>query len=405
MTLTPARQTRVALLSPLGLAGITTLQVAGQRTGDFVGGVFRDGKSRKIAPGFEQNKIYHGYIVDQDGGHIDRVLVCCSELRQAGSEVVDICCHGGFRPGQKVMETLVAAGACAVDASELPGAGLGEFVDLAGGSYEGVAGEALVELCRARTELAVEILSGQIQGGLVEKLRRLISEALSAEQLRCELDVLLDSWRWGRRLTELGKIAVVGAVNAGKSSLANCLSGQSGSIVTSEAGTTRDWVTHETSLGGVPVILIDTAGHRETTDPLELEAIRLAEQQASHADVQLMVIDGSRSRQSQPKLCEGIKTVIAVNKADVQGFSLDVVDADLAKWPCVGTSAVTGQGLGEVTLALFRALGCEGIGRAGAVVFTERQRDCLQEAVDVLSKGGAESLGAAKQALRKCLGG
>jgi len=303
------------------------------------------------------------------------------------------------------MEVLAGAGACPVQGKDLPGGGLAELVDLAGGSYEGLAGEVLSQLCRAGTELTVRILLEQLHGGLRAELQRLLNEEMSAEQLRHAIDRLLSSWSWGRRLTNPPAIAITGAANAGKSALANLLSGRRGSIVTSQAGTTRDWVTHQTSLEGLSVVLIDTAGHREAVDALEIEAIRRAAEQSRRADVRLLVIDGTRRTQSLPELSEGIRTVVAVNKADLEGFSSRAVPAELAHWPCVKTSAVTGQGRKELSVALLKALDCERLCEGGAVVFTERQSKCLQRAVHLLEDTKRESLSLGKEMLLECLRG
>ncbi len=396
---------RAALLTPLGPAGITVVQVVGPGAADLVGRILRDAKARQIMLGAKAGKIYHGYIVEQSGERVDEVVVCLSRLAEKGLEAVDICCHGGVRPGQKVMEVLAAAGACPVQGKDLPGGGLAELVDLAGGSYEGLAGEVLSRLCRAGTELTVRILLEQLHGGLRAELQRLLNEEMSAEQLRQAIDRLLGSWNWGRRLTNPPAIAITGAANAGKSALANLLSGRQGSIVTSQAGTTRDWVTHQTSLEGLSVVLIDTPGHRDAVDALEIEAIRRAAEQSRRADVQLLVIDGSNRNQTVPELCPGIKTIIALNKVDLKGFSDEALPSELAHWPCVKTSAVTGQGRNELSVALLKALDCERLCEGGPMVFTERQSKCLQRAAQSLKHTKRESLSLGKEMLLECLRG
>jgi small GTP-binding protein len=301
------------------------------------------------------------------------------------------------------METLAVAGAQPVEAKDLPGAGFAGFVDR---GSTGIAAEVLDHVCRARTDLVVRILLEQLEAGLTAQLNRLLSEDFSTEQLPGAINQLLATWTWGKRLTTPATIAVIGPTNAGKSSLANLLSGQPGSIVTSQPGTTRDWVTHHVSLDGLPIILIDTAGHREPVDALEAEAISRAVQQSRHVDVQLVVIDGASRQGRLPDLAKQTPTVVAVNKADLDTWSLDAVPPELADDTCIiKTAAVTGLGWAELTSALLKAIGCKNLSRTGPAVFTERQRNYLQRAVHALQEDSQESLDVARNALLECLHG
>ena len=175
--------------------------------------------------------------------------------------------------------------------------------------------------------------------------------------------------------------------------------------MTSEPGTTRDWVSHHVSLNGLPIVLIDTAGHREAADALEAEAIERAVEQSRHADAQLVVIDGASGLVRLPEVAKRIPVVVAVNKADLADWRADAVPAELADWARIKTSAVTGMGREELTSALLNALGCEDIRTTGPVVFTERQENCLQRAVQALEGGNQESLDIARKALLECLHG
>ncbi len=394
---------QAALLTPLGPAGITVVQVVGRGAADLLRAVLRDGKGQPINLRGKAGKIHHGYIVEADGQRVDEVVLCVSRLTQQGRQAVDICCHGGVRPAQKIMEVLAAAGASPVQAQDLPGAGLAQFVDIAGGSCQGLAAEVLGELCRAHTDLTVRILLEQLTGGLTAELLRLLNEELSAKQMRQPIDRLLATWNWGRRLTTPPTVAIIGPANAGKSSLANLLSSRPASIVTPHPGTTRDWVTHQTSLDGLSVVLIDTAGHRDPVDALEIEAIRRADQQSRRADLRLLVIDGTSPPQTLPQLSDRIQTVVALNKADLKGFSAKAVPAELVRWPCVKTSALTGQGRKELTAALLKALNCEKLRDGGPLLFTERQKKCLEKAARALKEDDQTLSGPARTALRECL--
>ena len=405
MTLAGPARIRAALLTPLGPAGITVVQVIGCGAVDLVRKILRDPKNQPINLQGKSSRIIRGYVVEGSERRVDEVLVAWQPLAEPIGEAVDICCHGGVRPGQKIMAVLAEAGALPVDARDLPAAGFASLAEHTAGSYRGVAAEVLNHLCRAGTDLVVRILLEQLEGGLTAELNRLLSEDLSVQKLAQAIDQLLATWTWGKRLTEPATIAITGPANAGKSSLANLLSGRRGSIVASQAGTTRDWVSHHVSLDGLPVVLIDTAGHRNAADALEAQAIRRAIQQSRHADLQLLVIDGTTRSAHLPKATA--PTVVAVNKADQDAWSLDV-PPEFTECTCVKTSALTGLGREELTSALLEVLGCRKLSQGGTLVFTKRQRNCLQRAANALgdvSQTAKARLDAAKQALLECLQG
>ena len=98
-----------------------------------------------------------------------------------------------------------------------------------------------------------------------------------------------------------------------------------------------------------------------------------------------------------------MKKVVAINKADLKTFSDEVLPPELAHWPCVKTSALTGQGREQLSLALLKALNCEKLREGGAVVFTERQKKCLEKAARALKENEQTLSGLARRALRECL--
>ena len=121
--------------------------------------------------------------------------------------------------------------------------------------------------------------------------------------------------------------------------------------------------------------------------------------------MQLLVIDGTRPDRTLPELNDRTKTVVALNKADLEGFSDKALPSELAHWPRVKTSALTGGGCSELSTALLKALDCDNLGLGGAVLFTERQRDLLSRAGKALAQAGETALDTAKQSLAQCLWG
>jgi tRNA modification GTPase len=151
--------------------------------------------------------------------------------------------------------------------------------------------------------------------------------------LRCSIERHLQDNHVGERIRDGLSIAVVGAPNVGKSSLINVLARRDVAIVSSVPGTTRDIIELPLDLGGVPVVLIDTAGLRETGDPIEAEGIRRARDRARHADLVLHVVDA---------VPESPLGQIVVNKADLIGHSGGHDDGKLY------VSAADGRGMADL---------------------------------------------------------
>ena len=126
---------RAALLTPLGPAGITVVQLVGEGAWKLLAELLRDAKGGKFNPQAKADKIVRARMVDRQGRTVDEVLVCVQQLAEPVCEAVDICCHGGVRPGEKVMEVLASAGVETVGEVDLPGGGFFGLLEIAGGSY------------------------------------------------------------------------------------------------------------------------------------------------------------------------------------------------------------------------------------------------------------------------------
>ena len=260
-----------------------------------------------------------------------------------GEDVVEIHLHGN----PVVVETVVRA-ACAAGA--VP-AEPGEFSRRAfhRGKIDLTQAEGLCDLIAARTEEAARSALRQMRGGIREEIvplrERLLSlltlqeaaidfaeeddvPAITSRQLTERvseimerLEGLLRSYEAGHRFRDGATVVIAGVANVGKSRLLNRLAGEERAIVTETPGTTRDYLHADVPIGGVPVTLIDTAGLRETADPVEREGVRRSREIVATADLVLFVLDGSRASSTGDRSAyeevASLPHLVLLNKSDL----------------------------------------------------------------------------------------
>lgn len=241
--------------------------------------------------------------------------------------------------------------------------------------------ERLAGLCaelEARLDFPGEDLTLADDGALRAGLRAVAEEAEAAAAGHREARVLLEG----------AEVALLGPVNAGKSSLFNALCGEARALVSPEPGTTRDLVERRVLLGGVPVRLLDTAGLREEAGALEAEGMALGLRAAAEADLRLIVVPAHQPEQAAEALraSEGRPRLLVGNHADRPGA--------VQRWagqPLLMTCARTGEGVPALAQAIVQALVGETPGAARAIVGTARQRDGLL-AVGAAARGALVAL-------------
>ncbi|EFH12266.1 tRNA uridine-5-carboxymethylaminomethyl(34) synthesis GTPase MnmE [Teichococcus cervicalis] len=261
-------------------------------------------------------------------------------------------------------------------------------------------GERLTRLL-AHQEASIEFAEDGIPNDLDDEVRQ------GAATLAAEIAAHLADGGRGERLREGLWAAIIGAPNAGKSSLLNALAGREAAIVSARAGTTRDVVEVRLDLGGVPVLLADTAGLRDTPDEIEAEGVRRARRRAEEADlvIALFAADAAPDAETLALLRPG--TVVVANKVD-----LAAPPASIGGIAPIALSARDGTGLDALRSLLER----EAQSRAGlseeASLTRPRHRAALGEAVDWLEEAqraplpelAAESLRAALRSLGRLTG-
>jgi tRNA modification GTPase len=211
------------------------------------------------------------------------------------------------------------------------------------------------------------------------------------------LESLLRSYEAGHRFRDGATVVIAGVSNVGKSRLLNRLAGEERAIVTETPGTTRDYLHADVAIGGVPVTLIDTAGLRETADPVEREGVRRSREIVATADLVLFVLDGSRAastadRSAYEEVAQRTHLVL-LNKSDLAVKEEGSGFAGAGKRGALRLSAKTGEGIGELVAAVAREVApAEGAIRAQAPLTRARQRLAVERALSALSRAKAAAV-------------
>lgn len=407
--------TIAAISTPQGEGGIGTVRISGDDARKIADKVFKNKNGKKIADAKGYTALF-GKVFGQDGDIDEAVaLIFAAPKSYTGEDVVELSVHGGLTITRLLLRAVLEAGA-------VP-AGAGEFTRRAfqNGKMDLISAESVMALISAQGKqdlrLALAAKDGRvsreiaaIRDGLLavdasmavfadypdEDLPELDSETIRKNlyAVRDSLKELLDNYDKGKILREGISTAIIGAPNVGKSTLMNLLAGDTRSIVTSVAGTTRDIIEETVRAGDIILRLADTAGVHEAGDEVEEIGISLACRRAAESQLVLAVFDGSR------ELCDDDRKILSligdtpavavINKADNE----QKIDLSEITLPFVTISAKTGEGEDQLIKAIAKAVETETLGADRAVLGSERQRACAYraytgvcEAIDTMENG------------------
>ena len=405
--------TIAAISTPKGKGGVAVIRISGERAIEIGERIF----SVKLSS-LEANRAVYGhiYLPNADGTRerIDDGIatVFRAPASFTGEDTVELSCHGGVLVTQSVLAAAFAAGA--------RGATAGEFTRRAfiNGKLGLDSAESLASLLEAKSFNQMKLASSGMRGRLGEKcdaiyerLRDVCADLragidfpeedltlMSDEELRASLVSSLENareisktYKTGRAIAEGIPTVICGRTNSGKSSLYNLLLGQNAAIVTDVEGTTRDVLRDTVEVGGVTLNLADTAGLRETDDPVERIGIERAYEELERSELILAVIDSSAdATESDVEYFEKIKSfpaykIALLNKCDL---ALNASSQKLAEGfdVTVTLSAKTGEGKAELEKIISDAFldGALDI-ENDAVVVNERQYGALINAAERLA--------------------
>ena len=380
--LTEEEETIAAISTPFGESGIGIVRISGSLAEPLIQRLF---KPKKEHSPLISHQFHYGEILDpQKGSPVDEVLVVLmkSPKTYTREDIVEIHCHGGYLVLQKVLELVLQQGARLAQP--------GEFTKRAflNGRIDLTQAEAVIDLIKAKTTVALEIANQQLRGVLHREMasikERLIDHLSLIEahidfpeeeitpvvlgEMTKDLAILVQkveewiaSYEEGRVFREGVSCAIVGTTNVGKSSLLNVLLKEDRAIVTPVPGTTRDVIEEVLNIHGIPVRLIDTAGLRNALDSIEREGVRRTKERIEDSDLILLMVDGSQELdQEDMTIFNDVETkrkVVILNKNDLPlQIELEEIRKRFSQDPVVSISALKNEGIESLKDAIYASL-------------------------------------------------
>ncbi|WP_199700012.1 tRNA uridine-5-carboxymethylaminomethyl(34) synthesis GTPase MnmE [Exiguobacterium sp. RIT452] len=415
--------TIAAISTPMGEGAIAIVRLSGPKAVATADRVYRGANQLTDVP---THTIHYGKLVEQTTEQVvDEVMVSVMRAPKTFTreDVVELNCHGGIVAVNRVLELIL-------EQPDVRLAEPGEFTKRAflNGRIDLSQAEAVMDLIRAKTDRAMTVAVGQIEGRLsklVQDLREQLLQTIAsievnidypeydaeemtqqivqkdAGEVRRILTELLATARQGKILREGLSTAIIGRPNVGKSSLLNTLVQEAKAIVTDIAGTTRDTIEEYVNVRGVPLKLIDTAGIRETEDIVERMGVEKSRQALNSADLILLVLNGNDALTEEDVLLfeaiRGMNAIIIVNKSDLpQQIDLERVTQLADDRPIVTTSLLEEAGVMDLEAAIAALFFEQGVeGQDMTYVSNARHIQLIKQASQMIE----DALGAAEASM------
>ena len=403
--------TIAAIATPIGSGSIGVIRIGGPLSITIASTL-----ARKIPSELQDHLAAYSLLIDPASGvDLDDTVITTfhAPASYTGEDVVEISCHGSIPVLKSVLNAVLACGSRLAEP--------GEFTKRAylNGKLDLSQAEAVNDLIHSRTEGSRRSALNQLHGGLSRRLAQVDKHLLGLlaaieasidfpddvdepdsnwilEQItlcKSELDSLESTFRGGKILREGARVVICGSVNVGKSSLLNALLKRERAIVTPIPGTTRDLIEEGLEIKGIPVTAIDTAGIRDTNDPVESAGLDMAINTISQADLVLLVMDASRMPEasdieavlrSEPDRC-----ILVINKTDIAcdesaEACRNLVDAHIgAGIPVVNVSAAAETGIEDLESHIYNKLAA-GLAIESVVVTNTRHHQAILGSITAL---------------------
>ncbi|SOC39406.1 tRNA uridine-5-carboxymethylaminomethyl(34) synthesis GTPase MnmE [Ureibacillus acetophenoni] len=414
--------TIAAISTPMGEGAIAIVRLSGEEAVKISDKIFRSPSGKKLEEE-KSHTIHYGHLIDPSTNDVvEEVMVSLMRGPKTFTreDVVEINCHGGIVSVNRVLQLVLRNGARLAEP--------GEFTKRAflNGRIDLSQAEAVMDLIRAKTDRAMNVALGQMDGKLsrlIGDLRQALIETLAQVEVNIDypeyddveemtIPVLLEKCSWvqseiqkllqtssqGKILREGLSTVILGRPNVGKSSLLNSLVQENKAIVTDIAGTTRDIIEEYVNVRGVPLRLVDTAGIRETEDIVERIGVERSRQVLKEADLILLVLNAAEELSVEDeRLFETIQNmdfIVVVNKTDLpRKIDLEKVEQLANGRKVVTTSLLKEEGVIELEEAI-AALFFEGQIEADDLTYVSNTRhiSLLHQALETISDAieGAE---------------
>jgi len=368
--------TIAAIATSIGQSGIGIVKISGPEARDIARQLFR---SARGITDFRPYRLHYGQIVDPaTQTAVDEALVAFMPKPRTYTrqDIIEIQAHGGIVPLRKILQLTLGLGARLAEPGEMT---LRAFLN---GRLDLAQAEAVLDVIEAKTEAALRVANEQLSGTLsaqVSEVRAALLNTLAFLEASIDfvedeippqdiagpltavttrLEELLQSADHGLIYRQGVRAAIVGRPNVGKSSLLNALLRGNRAIVTSIPGTTRDTLEETVNVGGIPIVLVDTAGIRaEVTDEVERIGVDRSRAALDRADVALMVIDGSTNLENSDweiaELVGRKPGLLIINKNDMAlKPPPEMLVVFLPAAPRISISALTNEGIDRLEKAL-----------------------------------------------------
>lgn len=343
------KDTIAAISTATGEAGIGIVRMSGEDSVEIAEKVFRHIGNKNLTE-IKNRMMSYGHIIDENEKVIDEVLIVkmMAPNTYTRENMVEIYTHGGIISVRRVLNLLLDNGARIAEA--------GEFTKRAflNGRLDLSQAEAVIDIIKAKTDESFDQSIKQLEGSLTGIITEISDEVTKmmgiiianidfpeddveeyqyetllkdAKKVKENINILIEGSSRGRLLRDGINTVILGKPNVGKSSLLNAMLRYEKAIVTDIPGTTRDIIEDYVNLDGILLKITDTAGIRETEDKVEAIGVSRAVKSIEGADLVIAIFDGSEKFDENDeeilKLLEGKKSIVLVNKADLESKNTD----------------------------------------------------------------------------------